>query len=263
MKRKKTMNFPKIKIINLPRSEARRVHMAEVLKQQGLQGEFFPAVDGRLLSDQAVEQVYRADLAKTTNWGELNRGEIGCALSHRGVWQELAASDDAGWVVLEDDVVLVPEFTQVVSELVPKVTDGDVILFSFGPSELYAFGQEKLPFGRRLAWVNQALYTACGYYVTPLAAKRLLGESMPIWFPIDFWYSTPGFKGVTPIKIISPPLLRQLDATHCPSDIGGRVVQLAGSQEKKRNVLRKLWRKLRVKIKNKYLVTPEGFCNAR
>ncbi|QEL66351.1 glycosyl transferase [Oryzomicrobium terrae] len=254
------MNFPRIKIINLPRSEERRRHMASVLDKQGVTGEFFPAVDGRLMTDEQIAQVYRADLAQKTNWGVLNRGEIGCALSHRALWQELVVSGETGWIILEDDVELLPEFTQVVSALVPKIKNGDVVLFSVGPSELYAFGQEALPAGRRLAWVNQALYLACGYYITPLAAQRLLEKSMPIWFPIDFWYSTPGFKGVTPIKIVSPPLLRQLDDAQCPSDIGGRTDQrIAAAQGKRRGALRQVWRQFRLKMKNKYLVTPEHY----
>lgn len=252
-----SMSLPKIYVINLAHSNERREFMTAQLAAVGIDAEFFAAVNGRNMSEVEIARVYDHAAAQGTDWGELNQGEIGCALSHRGVWQSLLDSGEAGAVVLEDDVRLDPDFLKVLRSLPAKTKDGDVVLFNTGPEQLYELDRQSLEGGRELVWVNQAMYRACGYYMTPLAARRLLKKSMPIWFPIDFWYSRPGFRGVTPIKLVRPPIVEPREQDECPSEIGGRERQLQSVPRRVRKGLRAKWRSLRLKLKNGYLCPPE------
>lgn len=250
-----------IVVINLERSVARRAAMTAQLQALGLPYRFFPAVDGRALSDAQVAACYSTDRAATTGWQSLNRGEIGCGLSHQGIWRELIASGAAGWVVLEDDAVLAPAFAQVLTELPGRVRDGDVVLFVPGPEVPYGLRQVPLPAGHRLAYVNQPQFLATGYYITPLAARRLLAATEPLWCPIDWWYSVPGLKGVTPIRIVLPALVTPLPEVANPSEIGGREAKRARPATRRgwRPPGYEAYRRWRIAFKNRYLRRPVRF----
>lgn len=84
----------RILLINLDRSPQRLAFMTEQLAARGLVAERLAAVDGSKL-----------DLTSHRSSG-LKLGEIGCFLSHRLAWQQIAASADEFSLVLEDDVRL-------------------------------------------------------------------------------------------------------------------------------------------------------------
>lgn len=64
------------------------------------------------------------------------------------------------------------------------VRDGDVVPFVYTNMMPYWFKRQKLG-DRWLIYANQGFYRATAYYVTLVAAWRLLQASMPLWF-IDF-----------------------------------------------------------------------------
>ncbi|MGC8170086.1 glycosyltransferase family 25 protein, partial [Salmonella enterica] len=64
-----------------------------------------PAVDGRLLSEEELSVRYdRARAIEESH--DLTRGEIGCALSHHGVYCEMVRQGITHALVLEDDARL-------------------------------------------------------------------------------------------------------------------------------------------------------------
>ncbi|MBK7415938.1 MAG: glycosyltransferase family 25 protein [Dechloromonas sp.] len=245
---------PKIIIINLESSADRRALMTAHLATLGLQGEFFPASDGRQMTDAEIAVVYDEKRAATTEWGVLTRGEIGCALSHRRVWQALLDSGDNGWLVLEDDAVLAPDVAQWLGQLLEQAHDGDVIPFVHTSPTPYFFRQTALG-KRQLVYPNQSFIAATAYYVTPLAAQRLLAASNPIWFPIDCWYSTPGFRGVTPVRAVWPEAVVPRESGIQGSTIGFRQAH-ARRESVQKNPLRKLISNFRRYLKNRFLVKP-------
>jgi glycosyl transferase family 25 len=87
--------------INLDRSPDRLAYMTKTLDELGLDYERIAAVDGRALSEEEIAAVYRH--APGTQF--LDNGSIACSLSHRKVWERIAASHDSHALVLEDDVV--------------------------------------------------------------------------------------------------------------------------------------------------------------
>lgn len=240
--------IPRIVVINLQASIDRRRTMEAHLCELGLSPTFFDAIDGRKLSEEDVATVYDNERAKTTHWGALTRGEIGCALSHRAVWENLIASGDRGWLVLEDDAVLAADVPSWLRQLPGLVQDGDVVPFVHTNKMPYRFNRQKLG-DRWLVYVNQGFYRATAYYVTPLAARRLLLASLPLWFPIDFWYGTPGYKGVTPIRAIWPAAVGARDEDMESSTIGVRQALESKSTNRKR----KGWLRSKISFARRYL----------
>lgn len=249
-------NLPRIVVINLQSSTNRRQAMEAHLQELGLTPTFFDAVDGRKLAEEAVASVYDHERAKTTHWGELTRGEIGCALSHRGVWTNLVASGDAGWLVLEDDAVLARDVPSWLGKIPSMVRDGDVVPFVYTNRMPYWFKRKKLG-SRWLVYANQGFYRATAYYVTPLAARRLLQVSMPLWFPIDFWYGNPGYKGVTPIRPVWPAAVTSRDEDLESSTIGARqALEAKRSDSKRKGWLRQKISFVRRYLKNRFFLHP-------
>ena len=77
-------------IINLEKSTVRKQYMQELLSPyQFLDVEFVKAIDGRLLSEE--ERALRFDYVRSKKvYGRtLNAGEVGCALSHRKVYERI------------------------------------------------------------------------------------------------------------------------------------------------------------------------------
>jgi GR25 family glycosyltransferase involved in LPS biosynthesis len=72
----------------------------------------FPAIDGR----QITMTPDMAHMFRGNDFGT-RRGFVACALSHMALWRELAASDAPGFLILEDDVHLCPEFMGQIVEL--------------------------------------------------------------------------------------------------------------------------------------------------
>lgn len=248
--------IPRIVVINLQSSTNRRQAMEAHLHQLRLMPTFFDAIDGRKLTEEAIAAVYDHERAKTTHWGELTRGEIGCALSHRSVWENLIASGDSGWLVLEDDAVLAPDVPSWLGKLPGLVRDGDVVPFVYTNMMPYWFKRKTLG-DRWLVYVNQGFYRATAYYVTPLAARRLLKASMPLWFPIDFWYGTPGYKGVTPIRAVWPAAVTARDEDIESSTIGLRqALEAKRSDSKRKGWFRRHISFARRYLKNRFILRP-------
>lgn len=244
-------------VISLARATERRSHMASQMACLGIPFEFFDGVDGHLLDDQEIGRVYDDARARTTSWGPLNRGEIGCALSHIGVWRKLIEEDIPYALVLEDDAVLDPAVVDVLEALPPLLGAADVVALVKTNDNTFFFHQAPLPRRRRLVYVNQPFYTAAGYVVTCGAAQRLVRHALPLTVPIDFWYHDTGFRGVVPIRAVHPPVAAQAIADHLPSQIGGREVHLLPKPaHDRRSLLRQALRKLRLKVKNRFLNWP-------
>ncbi len=106
----------KVYVINLRRRRDRWSGFQERARAQGLEGHHrFDAVDGRLLDPGKLGGVF--DLASRLLRHPLRpdryrTGVLGCALSHYGIWRELASRQDLEpdqhYLVLEDDVTFRP-----------------------------------------------------------------------------------------------------------------------------------------------------------
>ena len=101
--------FRHVYVINLLSDVARRDNMIRQLKELGIPNEAIQMVNA---VDGQNEDLSLYDYETAQEWVEpfskraITRGEIGCALSHYGVWKHLIASGDDRSLILEDDVVI-------------------------------------------------------------------------------------------------------------------------------------------------------------
>lgn len=96
-------------VLHLPRATARRDNARAVVACCGMDGEIWPAVDGRALSSTDLAACVGTGLFAPAYPFGLSAGEIGCFLSHRQIWAEIVRRDLDFGLILEDDAALVPD----------------------------------------------------------------------------------------------------------------------------------------------------------
>lgn len=184
-------------VINLERSADRRRHITAELASTGINYELITAIDGRSLDlsgPQLVRpgepnQLHSPLWARTWNLP----GVAGCTLSHLLVYQRIIASGSAQALVLEDDVVLMPDLPMVLDALPEHLSGAEVVLLNFDSHEnlcqLSSRGTKPLPGERLLALpldIAEPL-SAAGYVITREACRRMLDRMTPARAKPDDW----------------------------------------------------------------------------
>jgi glycosyl transferase family 25 len=217
-----------IYVISLASDAERRARMKAQLDGLGLPFRFLDAVDGRVMSEKAREQVAPSRMRRY--WSRLTGGEIGCALSHIAAMQMIAAGPDPVVAVFEDDVDIPPEFPQFLAELERDPPPFDMMWLSQVPPKRH---RAIMRVGHRLAGREIRArvyldYTTAAMIYTREAARRLAGRIKLVVAPIDhmLWrnHTAPGLRVVE----VHPYIIRQdMDG---PSTIrDGRQVNAIGA----------------------------------
>jgi len=105
-------------VVNLDKSVNRWKNCQEEFATQNLKAERFPATLGKAMTD--------AELAEKTTFGAryfCTPGMIGCFMSHLRIWQKTVEEGHPAVIVLEDDVVIFPNFSDRVQTLLKELPD--------------------------------------------------------------------------------------------------------------------------------------------
>lgn len=115
---------PPVWVVNLDKSVDRWEKCKEEFAKQEVQAERFPATLGKAMSWQELEE-------KTTFGARYfcTAGMIGCFMSHLRIWERVAKEKIPAVIVLEDDVVLYPNFHERLKECMAELpADWDVCM---------------------------------------------------------------------------------------------------------------------------------------
>jgi glycosyl transferase family 25 len=169
-------------VINLARSKDRRQVIQARLEELGVSFDFYPAVDGKSLTAQQ-KSLYSSRAAFGQIGREMHPNEIGCILSHIGIWQLLAGSSDDHAVVIEDDMLIDEDFPDLVRsfEWIPK--DAAVVNFSWdmaNPVELSPISAK-----RYTCRFDTEVMRTGSYFIRRSGAENLLRHAFPIRMPVD------------------------------------------------------------------------------
>jgi glycosyl transferase family 25 len=200
-------------VINLGHRPDRRQAMREQLARVGLVPQFFPAIDGRALNREAVPALREA--------GELSDGEVGCHLSHLGVWREIAARGVDRALVLEDDVLLSAALLGVLEQLTPqRLRDIDVVRLS---SLMRQVGKPLVPLadGFSLWLPTKSPSGLQGYVVTARGARRLVDAFSVPRLAVDTAVDGAWQHGVQ-VVMVAPPVIHHDVGAPSSIEITGR-----------------------------------------
>jgi glycosyl transferase family 25 len=114
----------KVLVINLARSPERLAAIRTQLDAINIPFDRIDAFDGRNLSDDFVEQVSPAHIVRKSYHRALSKAEVACSLSHKKAWRQIIDDDLDFGVILEDDVDLLDNFSEVVT-LLAELPHGD------------------------------------------------------------------------------------------------------------------------------------------
>jgi glycosyl transferase family 25 len=215
--------------------------------------EFLFGVDGRKLSQEKINIVYDTEKAKKYD-GELSRGEIGCALSHRLAYERMIKNNIERAIILEDDIKLKNDFFLIL-DLLKKTPVNNYIIkldkFYFTQTE-----EDNGLLARFTPWHRIALnkeYSirqplndptlTWGYYIDIKAAYTLFNLSHKIFVVSDAWYY---FKHFIKLRIINKSLVDS--NTNFESIIGTHIVlqkkKSTGNQRKQKTIRNEKWRRV-------------------
>ena len=173
--------FP-VWVLNLERSVDRRKFMEEQLNRLGWRYEFIRAVDGRSLSRKQLDLYSKAEAMKYKH-RELGRGEVGCALSHAGMWQRLVEDGLEAVLILEDDVLVGEMLARILSNIDVFPDDWDLVNFKTDVAQL-PFGEPFFDIYKFCRFASPPNRT-CAYLLSLAGARKLLREAFPIRRPVD------------------------------------------------------------------------------
>ena len=191
--------FDAVYCINLDRRRDRWQHVQRQLRVAQLplsQVERVSGVDGTtldldalhkqgILTDMAMERLKSVPTEQKLFGMDLTMGAVGCALSHRNVWQTICERRNECALILEDDVEFHPSISKTFSKRWSKVPSNWGVVY-FGGLDLLSSGKPPRPYideGIRYAFQGHRELTA--YVVNRQSAERCLQLSQSMTWQID------------------------------------------------------------------------------
>jgi glycosyl transferase family 25 len=171
-------------VINLERNVPRRKFILRHLLEQGFEASVFKAVDGRELDLAELERtgIYNEALSIEKFSRRLSLAEIGCAMSHLGVYAQVLHGSADMVLVLEDDAMLVPNFEASLQEVLAGLpSDWDVVQLIYECNDF----EPVAPRVVRFLMQRSMPVAAAGYLLRKSGAQKLLDGGYPIHYPAD------------------------------------------------------------------------------
>lgn len=175
-------------VISAKSMSKRKERMLEQFAKWGLKPNFFDAIMGNELSKEELQKLSASE-------GLLTLGEIGCALSHLGVYQRLLESQEPCVYVFEDDAEITDEFMDLrpkIQEFMEKQNQPTVLVLCSinGRKKVCQKLTAKISIMRSLAGTR-----AHAYVLNRTAAQNLLKAQTPVKIELDAWaiYQKLGF----------------------------------------------------------------------
>lgn len=159
-------------VINLDSSPQRYQYALQQLLTLAIQPQRFNAVNGKNLTKAEINACYDQTGNRRYFRRPLSLGEIGCYLSHRGVWQLMVEQNIEVAVVLEDDSEIDPRLPEAINQIV-GLTGWDHIKLA-DDRNTPPYQKRSLDHGFELANFKKVPNLATGYAVTVQGAKKLL-----------------------------------------------------------------------------------------
>ena len=177
-------------VINLERSPQRLQRIKSQLDDQRVAFSRLLAVDGVELLDSDVTGLYSFD-DPDAHYKQLNKGEIGCYLSHINAWQAIVDQQLDYAIILEDDVKLTGDINKLFDVVNQMPKDWDYIKMAEHSRKRRVEHRQSFADFERITYSKVPART-CAQIVSFEGAKKLLAYQHKILRPIDidlqYWW---------------------------------------------------------------------------
>jgi glycosyl transferase family 25 len=189
------MNKIPIFIINLEKDINKKKYMSKLCQKHLLKCNFTAAVDGKRLDNTELEKVYNQKCTIKKIGRKLSAGEIGCALSHKKIYQKMVDENIEKAIVLEDDIVFDNRIHDLLSLLDKFPDDWECVLLHYHRNnpfvKYYCVSlRNRINIGKGLKIVRfiDIMHSTGAYIInTAGAAKLLTSLNQGICKPIDHY----------------------------------------------------------------------------
>lgn len=236
----------KVFLINLDKSQDRFELCRQSFERYNIDFERVPAVYGKDLSAQQIEQFYDSKRNVTGYKKSLSIGELGCYLSHIKCWQKIVEQDLDYALILEDDFKLSDDFNHF-EQLFTKLQNWDYVRIAYPIKHTPVLARAQLTLEHDLIYYKKVPINTLAQAVSKAGAKKLLANSKRVFRPIDvdikhFWEKQIQVLG------IDPPLIK------AHQNFSSEIDMISGDTARKGNtsLLRNLSYTVKHKFKSKY-----------
>lgn len=192
-------------LINLDSSKERLAHMSATLAGLGIEFERFPAVYGKALTPEERSRDYDARRAFWASRGRpLLDGEIGCALSHVGVYRRMVENGVPIALVLEDDVGFEKRFLEALEFALRHMDVARAQITQFSAYRVECSAHESFSLKKM-----KSMSATDAYLITLPAAKAIIKANYPVITVADGYRRWRKRFGVELFRCL-PPTARQL-----------------------------------------------------
>ena len=187
-------------VLHLVRATARRENARALVAACGMEGEVWAAVDGGAMSQADLSACVGAHLFAPAYPFPLRTGEIGCFLSHRQIWAEIARRDLDHALIIEDDAQITDPFAAALALARDHVEDLGYIQFQTRPPQAPAAVIDTNG-AAVLAVPRVAGLRTTAQMLSRAAAARLLHLSEAFDRPVDTFVQSHWHTGLRPAAI--------------------------------------------------------------
>ena len=182
-------------IINLKKDIEKEEHMQKLCQRLGLEVRFIEAVDGKYLSQEEVDSVYSEKRSIEEIGRGLSRGEIGCALSHKKIYQKIVDENMSQAVIFDDDIELNEKLVNFFHDEMALPDNMELLLLGYWfygikNTEFLISYRKQVEFSDTVKLVRfiKNMHGTYGYLITQDGAKKLLTYlNEKIYMPIDHY----------------------------------------------------------------------------
>lgn len=226
-----------IYVINLDRHRQRLARMSELLA--GLPFERIPAVDG-----SGLEGPRENHGEPPTRFEDMTCFQRACSASHEHAWRKLLDSDASHACILEDDVILSPDFSRFVARTDWIPEECDVVKIETYLQKLYIGASRSSALDRGLVRVFSTHAGTAGYVISRSGAAKMLECSARPPRPLDLLMFDPRplVSGLRLLQL-DPALCIQMGVAENEGAEGefASSIQVSTASKRRRSVGEKFW----------------------
>lgn len=174
-----------IVVISDNNNPVRRNNVVKIFEEKHVKFHFFNAIMANRMSEKEIAKV-------AVEHTFLSASEIGCALSHRTVYDDFLQSEHKSLVVCEDDICFTQDFSaDIVADVVDFVEESDEPRLVVLQKSIYHHKRVKNLDKGICIYSTRNAFLAHGYVLNRTAADNISRIQRPIRFEIDafkFYY---------------------------------------------------------------------------
>ncbi|HIW07561.1 MAG TPA: glycosyltransferase family 25 protein [Candidatus Ignatzschineria merdigallinarum] len=202
-------------IVNLSKAVDKREYMREQLDRLKISNyRFVEAIYGKNLPESffidGVDNYPKCSLTKS---------EIGCALSHLKIYQEMVDASLPYAIILEDDVVLPDDFKEFSEKISESIDHSSSKVISLGKANKITLLRKYFSYNSYGEYTAVTGFGTYAYVINLAAAKSLLQHLMPIRYEADMFMHFRENGWLKYFRVFYPQYVHVIDDHDAQSDI--------------------------------------------